>query len=178
MERVALLSFDWCFCEHIDKYLYITDTKGDDMVSKTHGLASAKEIVTGNLQSYTVWCSSPSAYSDPENATGVNIRITGDIADETQKNFEVIVQSVGLRAMPIILNDPQAVVDLADDGAASIKGEGFVWQFGVEQAGIFATEANDFGLLIEEMNGIVLPNGAVLSTTGNEQNIEFEKQDI
>ena len=148
------------------------------MVSKTHGLASALEIVTGDLQYYTVWCKSPSAYSDPENATGINVKITGDIADETQKNFEVIVQSVGLRAMPIIIKDPQPVSDLTEDGASSVTGEGFVWQFGVEQVGIFATKANDSGLLVEEMNGIVLPNGAILSTTGKKQNIEFEKQDI
>ena len=149
------------------------------MVSKTHGLASVLEIVTGDLQYYfTVWCESPGAYSDPENATGVNIRITGNIVDETQKNFEVIIQSVGLRAMPIILKDPKAVLDLAEDGASSLNGEGFVWQFGVEQPEIFATKTNDFGLLIEEMNNIVLPNGAILSTVGNKQNIEFEKQDI
>lgn len=148
------------------------------MVSKTHGLASTLEIVTGDLQAYTVWCKSPSAYSDPENATGVNVRITGDIADETQKNFEVIVQSVGLRAMPIIIKDPLPVIDLAEDGASSVTGEGFVWQFGVEQVGIFATKTSDFGLLVEEMNGIVLPNGAILSTAGARQNIEFEKQDI
>jgi len=80
--------------------------------------------------------------------------------------------------MPIILKDPKAVLDLAEDGASSLKGEGFVWQFGVEQPEIFATKTNDFGLLIEEMNNIVLPNGAILSTVGNKQNIEFEKQDI
>ncbi len=148
------------------------------MVSKTHGLASASEIVTGDLQIYTVWCKSSEAYTDPENATGVNIRITGDIADETQKNFELIVQSVGLRAMPIIIKDPLPVSDLTEDGASFVTGEGFVWQFGVEQFDIFATKTNDFGLLIEEMNNIVLPNGAILKTTGTKQNIEFEKQEI
>jgi len=97
------------------------------MVSKAHGLASASQVLTGNLQYYTVWCESPNAFSDPDNATGINIRITGDIADETQKNFEILIQSVGLRAMPIILNDPLAVADLAADGATSVTGEGFVW---------------------------------------------------
>ena len=136
------------------------------MVSKTHGLASASDIVTGDLQYFTVWCSSPSAFSDPENATGMNIKITGDIADETQKNFEVMVQSVGLRAMPIILKEPHAVIDLKEDGAISVSGAGFVWQFGVEQEGIFANDTSDFGLLIEEMNNIVLPNGAISHRKG------------
>ncbi len=144
------------------------------MVSKAHGLASASQVLTGNLQYYTVWCESPNAFSDPDNATGINIRITGDIADETQKNFELIIQSVGLRAMPIILNDPLAITDLAADGATSVTGEGFVWQFSVETERAFATKIDEVGLLIEEMNGIVLINGAVLDTSGPGQNIEFE----
>ena len=147
------------------------------MVSKAHGLASASQVLTGNLQYYTVWCESPNAFSDPDNATGINIRITGDIADETQKNFELIIQSVGLRAMPIILNDPLAIADLATDGATSVTGEGFVWQFSVENERVFATKIDEVGLLIEEMNGIVLINGAVLDTSGPGQNIEFEGRD-
>ena len=147
------------------------------MVSKTHGIASAKRIVTGGLQCYTVWCKSPGAFSDPDSASGINLKITGDIADETQKNFELMVQSIGLRAMPIILNDPEAVADLAEDGAHSLTGEGYVWRFGVEQVDIFRTKDSEIGLLIEEMNGVVLSNGAILRTSGHDQNIEFEKQE-
>ena len=147
------------------------------MVSKTHGIASATRIVTGGLQCYTVWCTAPGAFTDPDNASGVNLKITGNIADETQKNFELMVQSIGLRAMPIILNDPHAVIDLAEDGANSLTGEGFVWRFGVEQIGIFATAESEFGLLVEEIDGVVLSNGAILRTSGYDQNIEFEKQE-
>lgn len=147
------------------------------MVSKAHGLASASQVLTGNLQYYTVWCESPNAFSDPDNATGINIRITGDIADETQKNFELLIQSIGLRTMPIILNDPLAIADLAADGATSVTGEGFVWQFSVEAESAFATKDSNVGLLVEEMNGIVLINGAVLDTSGAGQNIEFEGRD-
>jgi len=147
------------------------------MISKAHGAASASQVLTGNLQYYTVWCESPNAVSDPDNATGINILITGNIADETQKNFEVIIQSIGLRAMPIILNDPLAVANLASDGASVVTGEGFVWQFSVEQEGVFATKTDNIGLLILELDGIVLPSGAVLSTGGGGQNIEFSRQD-
>lgn len=147
------------------------------MVSKAHGAATPSQALTGNLQFYTVWCESDNAFSDPDNATGINIRITGDIADETQKNFEVIIQSIGLRAMPIILNNPLAIPDLAADGASVVTGEGFVWQFSVEQHGVFATKTDNIGLLILELNGIVLPSGAVLSTSGGGQNIEFSRQD-
>jgi hypothetical protein len=147
------------------------------MVSKTHGAASAAQVLTSSLQYYTVWCESPNAFSDPDNATGINIRWTGDISDQTQKNFELIIQSIGLRAMPIILNNPLAVADLAADGASTVTGEGFVWVFSVETEGAFATKTNPVGLLIEEMDGIVLLNGAVLSTSGPGQNIEFEWRD-
>ncbi len=147
------------------------------MVSKTHGVSSASQVLTKSLEYYTVWCESPNAFSDPDNATGINIRWTGDIADETQKNFELIIQSIGLRAMPIILNNPLAVADLAVDGASVVTGEGFVWVFSVETEAAFATKTDPVGLLIEEMDGIVLLNGAIIRTSGGSQNIEFEWRD-
>ncbi len=147
------------------------------MISKAHGVASAYQVLTGNLQYYTVWCESPNAVSNPDYATGINIRFTNDIADETQKNFELLVQSIGLRAMPTILNEPLAVSDLEADGATSVTGEGFVWLFSVEQEDVFATKVNEIGLLIEELDGIVLPNGVVLSTDGGGQNIEIEARE-
>jgi len=147
------------------------------MVSKAHGVASAAQVLTGNLQYYTVWCESPNAFSDPDNATGINIRWTGDITDQTQKNFELIIQSIGLRAMPIILNNPLAVADLAADGASSVTGEGFVWVFSVETEGAYATKQSPVGLLVAELDGIVLLNGAVIRTSGGSQNIEFERRD-
>ena len=147
------------------------------MISKAHGVASAYQVLTGSLQYYTVWCESPNAVSDPDNATGINIRFTGDIVDETQKNFELLIQSIGLRAMPIILNEPLAISDLAADGATSVTGEGFVWVFSAEQEDVFATKSDDIGLLVDDMNGIVLLNGAILDTAGPGQNIEFERRD-
>jgi hypothetical protein len=127
------------------------------MVSKTHGVASASQVLTKSLEYYTVW--------------------TGDITDQTQKNFELIIQSIGLRAMPIVLNNPLAVADLAADGASAVTGEGFVWVFSVETEGAFATKSDPVGLLVEEMDGIVLLNGAVIRTSGVSQNVEFEWRD-
>ncbi len=147
------------------------------MVSRANGVASASQVLTDDLQYYTVWCESPNAVSNPDYATGINIRFTNDIADETQKNFELLVQSIGLRAMPTVLNEPLAISDLAADGATSVTGEGFVWLFSVEQEDVFATKVNEIGLLIEELDGIVLPNGVVLSTDGGGQNIEIEARE-
>jgi hypothetical protein len=55
--------------------------------------------------------------------------------------------------------------------------EGFVWEFSVETEGAFATKTSSVGLLIAELDGIVLPSGAILSTSGGGQNIEFIRQD-
>ncbi len=143
------------------------------MVDRIHGIASAFQSVTGGLQYYTVWVSSPNAFSDPSNATGVNIAVTGNIQDESQKCFEVLVQSVGLRAMPALMNDPVAVEALENVGATVLTGEGFVWRFASDRSEVFATSTNPVGLLVEELNGIVLPNGTILDTAGAGQNIEF-----
>ena len=147
------------------------------MVTKTHGQASADQVLTGSAQYYTVWCTSTNAFTDPDNATGVNIRVTNNIQDESQKNFEVLVQSIGLRVMPIILNDPTAVVELANEDAPTLTGEGFVWRFAAEYRNAFMTSVSNVGLLVDELNGIVLPNGTVLDTAGGGLNIEFSRQD-
>jgi hypothetical protein len=143
------------------------------MVIRVHGTASAFQSVTGGLQYYTVWASSPNAFSDPSNATGVNIAVTGNIQDPSQKNFEVLVQSIGLRAMPALMSDPAPVAALENAGATTLTGEGFVWRFASEREGVFATDASPVGLLVAELNGIVLPNGTILDTAGAGQNIEF-----
>jgi hypothetical protein len=145
---------------------------------RAHGTAGAAQSLTGIIHYYTVWAASPNAFTDPINATGVNIRVTGNIQDESQKSFELLIQSIGLRVLPIILNDPIAVEALEDNGAATLTGEGFVWRFASEQRDAFATKTDPVGLLIAEVDGIVLPNGTVLRTSGIDQNIEFERSDI
>jgi len=144
------------------------------MSLRAHGTASASQVLTGVIHYYTVWASSPNAFADPNNATGVNIRVTGNIQDTSQKSFEILIQSIGLRVLPVILNDPKPVADLSVAGAPTMTGEGFVWRFASEQESAFMSNGNPVGLLVSEMNGIVLPSGTVLTTTGPETNIEFE----
>lgn len=147
------------------------------MVSRAHGVASASKALTGHLQYYAVWCESPNAFFKPDHVFGLNIRRTGNIMNESQQNFELLVQGISLCTMPIILNDPIAIPDLGKDGARQLSGEGFVWLFSVVREDAFTTKDSNVGLLIAELNGIVLLNGAVISTSGPEQNIEFERRD-
>ena len=144
---------------------------------RAHGTSGAGQALTGVIHYYTVWVSSPGAFTDPENATGVNIRVTGSIQDESQKSFELMIQSIALRVLPIILNGPLAVEALENADAPTLTGEGFVWRFASEQRDAFATKTDPVGLLVNEMHGIVLPNGTVLQTTGLDKNIEFERSD-
>lgn len=144
---------------------------------ETKGSAGRLQAVTGSLETYVVWCSSPDSFSDPDNATGINIQITGDVRDASQKNFEILIQSISLRANPIILQEPVAVEELGDEGAETLTGEGFIWSFTTERDEAFKASGNPVALLIEELDGIVLPTGAIVHTSGIDQNIEFERKE-
>jgi len=143
----------------------------------TKGSSGTFESLTGGIESYTVWCSSPNAFTNPSQATGVNLTITGDIKDTSQKSFEILIQSISLRSSPVILQEPQAVQDLTASGASNLTGEGFVWCFATERKEQFISDDDPVGLLKLELSGIVLPNGTVISTSGIAKNIEFTRQE-
>ena len=148
------------------------------MVSRVHGAATAMQNLVESIQYYKIFALSPGAVANPITATGVNIFATGNIADESQKNFEVLIQAIGLRAMPVVMNDPVAVANVATVGATQIAGEGYVWKFAIERDVYFKNDGptgtiSDVGHLVDELNGIILPSAAVLVTSGLPQNIEF-----
>ena len=145
---------------------------------QVHGAATGMQSLTDSIVYYKMYTLSPGAVADPATATGVNIDATGNVLDERQKNFEVMVQSIGLRAMPVIMNNPLAVANVATAGAAQIAGEGYVWKFAVERADYFKNTGpngtiSEVGHLVDEMEGIVLPNAIVVHTSGIDQNVEF-----
>lgn len=144
---------------------------------ETLGTTKATQALVGALESYTVWCSSPGAFSDPENATGVDVRPTGNVRDQSQKNLEILAQAIGLRSTPVILALPTSEAALESAGATQLTGEGWTWCFGVEQAQAFEKQGDPVQLLNEELAGIVLANGVVISTTGPGQNIEFRRKE-
>lgn len=154
---------------------------------RINGAATAQQSLTGSIQYYVMYASSPLAFSDPdpnpdvaEEATRlINIQTTGEIRDQSQKNFEIIFQAIGLRAVPSIMNDPEAVEDLAARGAPSLTGEGFIWKFATEQDNIFYNYSNSdpVGLLISDLDGLVIDSGVQLVTTGGSINVEFTSMD-
>lgn len=164
------------------------------MPLKIHGSATAMQNLTGDLQYYVCYASSPGAFSDPnpnppqnqELARLLNIQVTAQPLDESQKNFEVLLMSIGLRAMPVVLADPQAVVQLADY-TLELSGEGFIWKFAVERGVQFYNftpygSPGPVGLLVDDLDGVILPSGVRVTTvtgspTGWAKNIAFSRME-
>ena len=66
-------------------------------MAKIHGAASAGETLGGNINFYTLYVS------------GLDITATGNVADQTQQNFDDVVNLISLVAQPIIMNNPIGV---------------------------------------------------------------------
>ena len=127
------------------------------------GAMGSIEVLTGNIEFFTLF-------------TSLNITVTGNYSDNSQKDFESVVQCIGLRAMPTVMNNPVAVSGVGSQvlenyGAPSLTGAGFIFKFATEIPG-----AHSVDTLKEELNGIVL-NAGVIDTTST-VNMEFTKQDL
>ena len=127
------------------------------------GAMSSQEVVTGNIEFYTLF-------------TTLDITHTGDYKDDTQKDFESVVQVIGLRAMPIIMNKPVELSGtganvLENFGAPSVTGAGWIFKFAFEREAVHSIET-----LRDELHGIVLNGGTI--DTKNSVNMEFTKQDL
>ena len=162
------------------------------MPIQINGAASAQQNLTGNLQYYICYASSPSAFSDPnpnppdnqELTRLINIQVTENPLDESQKNFEVLLMSIGLRAMPAILANPVPVQELSLY-SNELSGEGFMWKFAVERGVQFYNftpfgTPGPVGLLIDDLDGVILPSGVRITTvtgspSGWAQNVSFAR---
>jgi len=127
------------------------------------GAMGSAEVVTGNIEFYTLY-------------TTIDITRTGDYSDHSQKDFESVVQVIGLRAMPIMMNEPVYVngtgsLVLENYGAATLTGAGWIYKFAFERASVHSIQT-----LTDELHGIVL-NGGIIDTK-NTVNMEFAKQDL
>jgi hypothetical protein len=133
------------------------------MVGQRSGAMGSSEVVSGNIEFYTLF-------------TSMDITRTGDYSDNTQKDFESIVQVIGLRAQPVVMNNPVQLNGvganvLENYGAPSITGAGFIFKFAFEREGVHTVDT-----LKDELDGIVLNAGTV--DTKSSINMEFTKQDL
>jgi hypothetical protein len=72
------------------------------------GAMGSSEVLSSNIEYYTLF-------------TSLDITRTGDYSDATQKDFESVVQVIGLRAQPVVMNNP---VPLDGTGAQLIENYG------------------------------------------------------
>ena len=132
------------------------------MVGQRSGAMGSSEVVSGNIEFYTLF-------------TTMDITRTGDYSDNTQKDFESIVQVIGLRAQPVVMNNPVQLNGvganvLENYGAPSITGAGFIFKFAFEREGVHTVDT-----LKDELDGIVLNAGTV--DTKSSINMELSKID-
>tara|TARA_B100000886_G_C20251490_1_gene419001 strand:+ start:77 stop:481 length:405 start_codon:yes stop_codon:yes gene_type:complete len=127
------------------------------------GAMGSSEVVSGNIEFYTLF-------------TTIDITSTGDFSDNTQKDFESVVQVIGLRAQPVVMNNPVALNGsganvLENYGAPTLTGAGHIFKFAFEREGVHSVDT-----LKTELNGIVLNGGTI--DTESSINMEFTKQDL
>jgi len=127
------------------------------------GAMGSSEVVSGNIEFYTLF-------------TTLDITRTGDFTDNTQKDFESVVQVIGLRAQPVVMNNPVQVNGVGQNllenyGAPTMTGAGWIFKFAFERAGVHSIDT-----LKDELDGIVLNGGTI--DTKNTINMEFTKQDL
>ena len=76
------------------------------MTQKVHGTVAAGQALTGGLNFYTV-------------RTSLDIRATGAIDDASQKRLDKLVETISLRAQPVILS---AVTTTTETSPADLPG--------------------------------------------------------
>lgn len=133
------------------------------MVGQRSGAMGSSEVLSSNIEYYSLF-------------TTLDITRTGDYSDATQKDFESVVQVIGLRAQPIIMNNPVRLNGVGSNllenyGAPSLTGAGWVFKFAFEREG-----AHTIDTLKDELDGIVLNVGTI--DTKSSVNMEFTKQDL
>lgn len=107
--------------------------------------------------------------------TKLDITSTRDHNDDSQKDFESLIQVIGLRTMPALMYAPlvlngEGMNQLEHFGAPSLTGDGWVLKFAFSDIGKYTIDQ-----LVDDLNGIVL-NAGVIDTKTN-INMEFTKQD-
>ena len=132
-------------------------------LSDRSGAMASSEVLTGNIEYFTLY-------------TKLDITQTGDFADDSQKDFESVVQVIALRAMPVIMNNPVYLNGVGANvlegfGAPTLTGEGWIFKFAFERE-----DVHTISTLVDELDGIVLNSGTI-NTTGS-VNTEFTKQDL
>lgn len=129
-------------------------------MARIHGAASAGENLSSNINFYTIYLNS------------LDITATGDVADQSQQNFDDVCNLINLVAQPVIMNNPISVN--LDGLAPTLTGSGFIFKFAVEHGDVFARNGDQVAVLKEIFEGVNI-NGITLSSPAN---IEFAMSEL
>ena len=129
-------------------------------MAKIHGAASAGENLTGNINFYTIY------------VRQLDMTATGNVAEQSQQNFDDVVNLISLVAQPIVMNNPLSVT--LDGLAPSMTGPGMLFKFAVEHPKVFERSGDNVSVLKELFEGVQIENTVLQEGT----NIEFVMSDI
>ena len=130
------------------------------MAERIHGAAKAGENLSGNINFYTLYLS------------GLDITTTQNIQDQTQQNFDDVINLISLVAQPVIMNNPISV-DLTGL-APTLTGAGFIFKFAVEHGRIFERNGDPVAILGELFDGVTIDSVELDVGT----NIEFAMSEL
>ena len=128
-------------------------------MARIHGAASAGENLSSNINFYTIYLKT------------LDITATGNVADQSQQNFDDMCNLINLVAQPVIMNNPIPVN--LDGLAPTLTGPGFVFKFAVEHGDVFARNGDSVAILKEIFEGVTIDNVSMSSA-----NIEFAMSEL
>ena len=131
-------------------------------MARIHGAAKAGENLSGNINFYTLY------------VKGLDITATGDVADQSQRNFDDVCNLINLVAQPVIMNNPLTVT--LDGLDQTLKGPGMIFKFAVEHGRIFERDGDSVAILKEIFVGVAIDGVGLEPVTGS--NIQFTMSDI
>lgn len=128
-------------------------------MARIHGAASAGENLSSNINFYTIYLKT------------LDITATGNVADQSQQNFDDLCNLINLVAQPVIMNNPIPV--RLEELETTLDGDGFVFKFAVEHGDVFARNGDAVAILKEIFEGVTIDN-VLLSSA----NIEFAMSEL
>ena len=130
-------------------------------MTRIHGAATAGENLSGNINFYTLYVKST-----------LNIIATGNYVEQSQQNFDDVVNLINLVAQPLIMNHPLAVN--LEDLAPTLTGTGFIFKFAVEHGNVFERDGDTVAILKELFDNVTIDGVLLLVGT----NIEFAMSEL
>ena len=108
-------------------------------------------------EKFAVYVSSPNAYTRPDKARQCDVKATGNFRDTSQKNLTIILNAIGIRVQPIMIEEPVAIEHLENE--CSLNGEGYKFVIGSEVTdGYAGFDGNKIDWLVRNLDGMILYN--------------------